>query len=152
MDIAKAIRFNYLLHGLNEAEIGLVADAAQTKSFMGGDTIVRQFAKDADVMIVLEGDVRIKTFSGETIADAGPGSVIGEVSLIDDKPRSATVTSVGPSTLAMIPAKALWDLMDNHPNIAKNVLSNVGRILCSRLRAANIQLDLGVVREAVVRN
>lgn len=143
-NLVDQIKRNYLLHGLSEEEIGQVAEIAVVKDFSGGDQLVRQFAKDSDLMIILEGFARIATFSGETIAEAGPGSVIGEMSLVDDKPRSATVISKGPSKVAMIPSEDLWRLMDTRPAIGKTILANISRILCARLRAANMQLDLVV--------
>ena len=144
IDIAAAIQHNYLLKGLTKEQVGEIALLARAGTFEGGDTILRQFAKDSDIMILLEGKARVNTFSGELIAEAGPGSVIGEVSLIDDKPRSATVVAVGHCVVARIPSTELWTLLDREPEIAKVLLLNLGRILCARLRAANVQLDLVV--------
>lgn len=146
IDITAAIKHNYLLHGLDTNQVETIASLAHVQSFSGGDTILRQFAKDSDLMIILDGKARVNTFSGELIAEAGPGSVIGEISLIDDKPRSATVVAVGPCTVACIPSADLWKLMDDAPVIGKTLLLNIGKILCARLRAANMQLDVVVGR------
>lgn len=141
LDLHSALRDNYLTQGLTENQISEIAALATEKQFSGGDTLVRQFAKDADLLIILDGKAVIKTFSGDTIAEAGPGSVIGEMSLIDDKPRSATVTSAGGTRIVSIPNKDLWNLMEREPRIASVLLLNIGRILCARLRAANVALD-----------
>ncbi|MCA0362206.1 MAG: cyclic nucleotide-binding domain-containing protein [Armatimonadetes bacterium] len=146
LDLHAALSSNYLMRDLDPRQISEVAALASTKEFGGGETLVRQFAKDADLMIVLEGRAKIKSFSGEEIAEAGPGSVIGEMSLIDDKPRSATVTAAGPVTVALISNSALWGLMDREPQVGKTILLNVGRILAARLRAANVALDSVVER------
>ena len=147
LDLHDALRGNYLMHGLSERQISEVAALASTKNFMGGDVIVRQFAKDNDLMIVLSGRARINGFSGELIAEATSGSVIGEMSLIDDKPRSATVVAVGDSTMMMIPNSKLWELMNSEPEIGKTILLNVSQILTARLRAANVALDSVVDRD-----
>ncbi len=141
MDIHSALESSYLMQGLSPAQISKIAAISQTKNFGGGELLVRQFAKDADLMIVLEGSAKVKSFSGEEIAEANPGSVIGEMSLIDDKPRSATVVSAGGTTVATIPHTQLWDLMNEEPEIAKVILCNIARILTARLRAANVALD-----------
>lgn len=143
-DLATALKRNYLLHGLSDEEIARFASMAEVKQFTGGDTLVRQFAKDTDLMIVLEGMARVNAFSGELIAEAGPGSVIGEMSMLDDKPRSATVIAKQQCTVAVISSEKLWAFLDLNPVIAKTVLLNLGRILASRLRSSNIQLDLVV--------
>ena len=114
---------------------------------MGGDTIVRQFGKDSDLMIVLKGLAQIKTFSGDTIAEVGRGSVMGEVSLLDQEPRSATVVSSGPSTVAVIPAEKLRLMMRHDMGMRCVMLENLARLICQRLRTANVQLD-GVVAGA----
>lgn len=146
MDINTALQNNYLMQGLNVAQIAQIAAISTVKDFSGGDTLVRQFAKDADLLIVLQGTAKIKTFSGEEIAQAGPGSVIGEMSLIDDKPRSATVTAAGAVRAASIPNEAIWRVMNDEPEIAKIILLNISRILTARLRAANVALDEVVER------
>lgn len=146
MDLNSALQNNYVMQGLNVAQISLISQITTIKDFNGGDTLVRQFAKDADLLIILEGTAKIKTFSGEEIAQAGPGSVIGEMSLIDEKPRSATVIAAGPVRAAAISNTDLWKLMDSEPEIAKTILLNISRILTARLRAANVALDEVVER------
>lgn len=143
-DLADALKRTYLMSGCNDEQVKKIETIANLHTFEGGDTIIRQFSKDSDLLIVIDGQVRINTFSGEKIAEAGPGSVIGEMSLIDDKPRSATVVSMGRSRVAVIPSAKLWDLMKEDANLARIVLLNLARILSTRLRAANIQLDIGV--------
>ena len=146
MDLNTALQNNYLMQGLNVAQISQIAQITSTKEFNGGETLVRQFAKDADLMIILDGSAKIKSFSGEEIAAAGPGSVIGEMSLIDEKPRSATVVAAGQVKAASISNSELWGLMDSEPQIAKVILLNIARILTARLRAANVALDEVVER------
>lgn len=141
MDLAEEFKHNYLFRGLTDAQREGIAAIASVKSFQGGDVILRQFGKDTDLMIVLKGLVRVNTFSGEKIAEGGPGCILGEISLLDDKPRSATVTSVGTSGVAVIPAEKFWNLMRTDAELAKTVLLNLGQVLCMRLRSANLQLD-----------
>lgn len=141
MDLTEVIRHNYLMHGLSAEVVERIAALASVKDCSGGDVIVRQFDRQTDLMIVIEGLVRINSFSGERIAEGGPGCIIGEISLLDDKPRSATVLSVGKTKLAVIPSSGLWKLMQEDPNAARTMLLNLGRVLCMRLRSANLQLD-----------
>ncbi|MDI9641405.1 cyclic nucleotide-binding domain-containing protein [Kamptonema cortianum] len=149
VDIPAILRENYLFQGLSETQLNSIVGLTSVKEFAGGDTIVRQFAEDADLMVIAEGKAKIRSFSGEEIAEASSGSVIGEISLVDDKPRSATVVSAGGTTVICINNGQLWSLMNNEPQIAKVILLNIGRILCARLRAANIALDSVVERAGV---
>ena len=149
LEVIDALRGNYLMQGLDARQIDSVAALATVGEFSGGDTLLRQFSDDADLMIVIDGKAVIRGFSGEVIAEAGPGSVIGEISLIDQKPRSATVVSAGGTKVASINNKDLWNLMNVEPEIGKTLLLNIGRILCARLRAANVAIDSVVDRTGV---
>lgn len=137
-----AIRHTFLLHGLSPDELDTIASIAHVRDFMGGDTIVRQYAKGADICIVLQGSLLVKGGSGELLAECGPGSVIGEMALVDGKPRSATVVSKGPSKVAILAADDLWTLMKQDAFLARTILTNLSQILSMRLRHASIQLDL----------
>ncbi len=141
MELPQALRDNYLFRGLSSPHIDEILAIATTKSFMGGDMILRQFGRDNDLMVVLKGSALIKTFSGEPIAEVGPGSVLGEVSLIDTEPRSATVTAKGECTVAVIPAAGLQNLMKHDIGMRCVMMENLAKVLCQRLRTANVQLD-----------
>lgn len=140
--LSDTIRHTYLLHGLSPDQIDAVAALANVREFDGGETIVRQFSRDAGVAIVLEGNVRVKGFSGETLCECGPGSIVGEMALVDDQPRSANVVSIGKSKIAVIPSDKLWALLDSDAELARTLLHNLCRVLSMRLRTANIHLDL----------
>ena len=116
MDVVEAIRFNYLFRGLSKEQTERVANIVEQRRYDGGETMVRQFDRDTDMMIVVTGGAKIKSFSGESLAEVGPGSVVGEVSLIDDQPRSATVVAVGTTVVAVLPGKALADFFQAAKN------------------------------------
>lgn len=146
MNIAEAVRHNYLFRGLADAQREAIAGIAKEQFFDGGQVMVRQFDKKSDLMIILTGSALIKSFSEETLAEVGPGSVVGEVSLVDDQPRSATVVAVGHTSAAVIPSKDLDALLDGDASLKAQLFENIGKLLCQRLRTANIQLDSALAR------
>lgn len=151
VDVVEAIRFNYLFRGLAKEQIDRIADIVEQRRFDGGETIVRQFDRDTDMMIVVTGGAKIKSFSGESLAEVGPGSVIGEVSLIDDQPRSATVVAVGTTILAVIPGKKLAELVNEDVSLKAQLVLNISKVLCQRLRTANVQLDAALAKESAAQ-
>ncbi|MCW5942864.1 MAG: cyclic nucleotide-binding domain-containing protein [Fimbriimonadaceae bacterium] len=146
MNTRQAVFSSYLVKDLPDDVIEGVWRIAEEESFDGGATIVRQFDRNSDLFIVLEGSVKIKSFSGEVIAELGEGSLLGEISLVDDAPRSATVTSVGQTRVARIPADRFRELMDSSPMMAMVIYRNIARILSARIRSTNVQLDALLAR------
>lgn len=141
MTASEAIKDSYLFRGLSEDELNTVAELAQEKAYNGGDQVVRQFDKSSDILIILDGGVKIKGFHGEDLAELASGSVIGELSLIDDAPRSATALAVGNTRAALIPAGRLHTLLETDVHMKSAVMENLARLLCARLRGTNVQLD-----------
>ena len=107
------------------AEIAFGADAP----------IVQQGQVGNGLYIVVRGGVRIVAGSDE-LARLGTGDFFGELSVIDQQPRTATVYAVG-DTVCL--ALASWDLvsvLEQDPQLAMNLLKE----LAGRLRAADAQL------------
>jgi CRP/FNR family transcriptional regulator, cyclic AMP receptor protein len=67
------------------------------------------------------------------LAVLGPGSLIGELSLIDDEPRSATISALKPCRLLHLTKAAFFRLADGNPQIYRQAL----RLLAHRLRGTN---------------
>jgi CRP-like cAMP-binding protein len=141
MLIPEAVRSSYLFKGLRPDQIDSVLALSQEKMFTGGEILVRQFEQSQDLLVILSGEVRVKGFQGEDLATLGAGSVLGEISLVDCSPRSATVISKGETMAAIIPAAKLLDLMARDTEVKAMIFENLSKLLCSRLRNSNIQLD-----------
>lgn len=140
-DLSKTLSYNYVFRGLPKEVVSGFAALAQVRDFMGGDVLVRQFDYNSDLLVILEGQARIKSFSGETLAEFGPGSIVGEISLIDEQPRSATVVAVGNVTAAVIGAEVLRGMMESDAKTAATILGNLSKVLCRRLRTMNVHVD-----------
>ena len=135
------IRVSYLAQGLSDEDVDKIVEIARELTFSNGQYVVRADEDNSDLYIVLEGVTSIETPSGEVIAKVGSGRLIGEVALIDDKPRSATVVSLGRSRIAALPADDLRRLMSERPTMAVGILTNIARTLSERLRQANLQIE-----------
>lgn len=135
------IRVSYLAQGLSDEDVDKIVEIARELHFSNGQYVVRADDDNHDLYIVLEGVTSIETPSGEVIAKVGAGRLIGEVALIDDKPRSATVVSLGRSRLAALPAEDLRRVMAERPTMAVGILTNIARTLSERLRQANLQIE-----------
>lgn len=139
--IPEALRENYLFRGLSDAQFRELEAMMQGRRYDGGETLLRQFGPEGDLMIILHGDVSIKTFHGDEIAVIGPGGIIGEVSLIDQEARSANAVAVGPVEVAALPREPLLQMLSMDLSMRATLMENLAKVLCARLRVANIQLD-----------
>lgn len=99
------------------------------------------------MLLVLEGDVSVDTghVGGSAKVDIsvlGPGSLIGELALIDGAPRSATCTAVTAVTAAGLSSGGLQRLTETHPQVAAKLAIYIARNAADRLRALSEQLQM----------
>jgi CRP-like cAMP-binding protein len=87
--------------------------------------------------VVREGAVKATILSKDgqerLLAVFGPGSIIGEMSLVDDEPRSATVSAIRECRLVHLRKQAFFAIADRNPAVYRHAL----RLLAHRLRGTN---------------
>ena len=132
---------NYLVVGLSDEQITKVAELAKLKIVGVGTEIVKLGAKDPDLYIIIDGTAMVYRKGGVLLGEREPGSVIGEIALVDDQPRSAYVVSKGPLTYAHIDGKELRRFMYLNKDIGFIMLSNLSRVLSMRLREASETIE-----------
>jgi CRP-like cAMP-binding protein len=137
MNVQDAIRESYLAQGFSDEQLGQLFAIAEMRSYEDGEPILRQFDEAQDLLILASGRANILTVIGEPIGVVKPGMPLGEISFLDNKPRSVSVVSSGPSEAVVLPAAPLRQILQDRPDIALRALLNISRVLCARLRAAN---------------
>jgi CRP/FNR family cyclic AMP-dependent transcriptional regulator len=117
-----------LFKGLGGVPLSAVADRAVEVEFPSGRAIARQGEVGTGFFLIVSGAAHV-TRDGELIAVLGPGDFFGELSLLDQGPRVATVTADGPTVCLAI---ASWDferLLEEQPRVAIALLRGVaGRL------------------------
>jgi len=101
-------------------------------SYKAGDIIVGEGASGVGFYLVLDGKVEVRK-GGRVIASLGKGEFFGEMSLIDDQPRSADVIAVAQTRCWALSSWAFNALVKANPDIALVMLKE----LVKRLRVAN---------------
>lgn len=112
-------------------------------NFGDGDVIIAEGCESEGCMyIVEEGAVNVYKFHGRPkqilLATLGPGSIVGEMSLFLNEPRSATVVASGSAVLLEIRQSDMHKFIENNPDVAFTLVET----LCMRL--GNLLRDLGV--------
>lgn len=127
------LRMVPLFRDLTGTHLQKVARAVEEVSVPSGRKVVqeRSFRESggAAFFLILEGSADV-TVRGKRIARLRAGDSFGELSLLDGKARSATVTATGPLTLYRIRSWDFRDLVKSEPSIALGLLQT----LADRLR------------------
>ncbi len=89
-----------------------------------GHVIMRQGEPGTEMFIVVSGKA-IAVRDGLPITEFGPGAVFGEMSLISEGPRTATVTADGPLRALVVAHREFHSLMDDHPKFRMRVLEGL---------------------------
>lgn len=117
------------------AEIATIAGVAQENSFQAGQIIVTQGTPGQAFYLILSGRVEILR-DGVSLGAFGPGDFFGEMSLLDQAPRSATIRALEPTSCLMLSSWDFRALLERHPSIAIKLLE----VLSRRLRVADERL------------
>jgi CRP/FNR family transcriptional regulator, cyclic AMP receptor protein len=99
-------------------ELGALADEVDVDD---GRVLTREGESGHEFFIVLDGSVEVDV-KGDVVATLGPGDFLGEIALIDGKPRSATTRAVGPTRLMVVGHREFHRLMDDYPSVKTCVL------------------------------
>lgn len=129
-----------IFFGLSPDEFRTLLQLVDTLDFPSGNRIVQAGQDGHCLYVILEGRVRISVDSpqGEIeLALLGTGDFFGEISLVDDGPRSAHATALESCTLLRITRMTLGVLAGLQPAAAIQILGAIGRALVQRLRASN---------------
>jgi CRP-like cAMP-binding protein len=124
--------------GLDAAAAAGLERLARRRSYAEDEVIVSE-AERGDALYVLQhGKVKVVLYgeSGREVILSifkEPGDFFGEMSLLDDEPRSATVTAMEPSTLVVLARADFRAHLARHPGVAVQVMTELSR----RLRRAD---------------
>ena len=119
-----------MFEDLDQKSLEAIANAAVEQSYQPGQEVVRQGDTGVGAFIIRSGKVEVvQTRDGKEtkLATLGPGEVFGEMALLDEFPRSATVRAVEPTTALGIQRWHFRGILESHPQIALALLPMLTR-------------------------
>jgi CRP-like cAMP-binding protein len=144
------LKKNQIFKGLDESEIKIILDVIKVKNYREGEVIIKEGEEGEELFILQEGEVEIsqsltlphkeksekveKTITKLCGKDCG---FFGEIGLLEKSTRTATVVARTPTKVLSIDRKNFEIIAQKYPEIGYKVVSNIAKILCSRLRKAN---------------
>ncbi len=123
-----------LLHGIPDSELRSIEKQVKVVTHPAGHEIVLRGEGGVGFMIITDGNVSVKTVTGKT-RKLGPGDSFGEMALLDQEGRSATITADTDVTLASIPEWNFKPFLKEHPEVAYRLLQTMSR----RIRQAEAE-------------
>jgi CRP-like cAMP-binding protein len=128
-----------LLASLDQEATAALRAIGTVRRFRVGQVLFHEGDPSNHVVLITAGEVKVSSAheaGGETVlAIRRAGDLIGELSAIDDRPRSATATAITPVDAVVVPAPAFGAFLTQHPGAAVALL----RTVIARLRDADAQ-------------
>jgi CRP/FNR family cyclic AMP-dependent transcriptional regulator len=121
--------------GMDSAHLSVLSDLAKYRTFQDGQVVMDDNDDSHSLFVLLEGRASVEGTFHQEISIAEAGSVLGELSFLDGKARSATVRSIGVSRYAVLNRELLMGLKQEHPEVLAEVLFNISISLCLKLRS-----------------
>lgn len=117
-----------LFDELDPADLLPIAEVAEEQVFADGDRLGAEGEMGDGMHVIVTGAVHVRA-GGETIAERGPGDVVGELSLITTRPRMADLIADGDVRTIWITRRAFEGMVHDRPDVAIGVM----RVLAVRL-------------------
>jgi CRP/FNR family transcriptional regulator, cyclic AMP receptor protein len=128
----EALKAAPLFEGLSDKELQEVALRTEDLDFPAGKVLCREGEIGSDFYVIMEGEADVSR-DGEVIATHGSGDFFGEISLVEDVARNATVTATAPVRCFLLTRGRFLHVLDEYPDVERKVM----RALAKRLVAAS---------------
>ena len=139
-----ALEDTLLFGALDDAALDALAEVCVTRRYTTGQVVVLAGDPGGDLLVVAKGRLRVVARSAEgaavVLAVAVRGDTLGEVSLFDYQPRSATIEAAEASVVVRVPGEDVQRLIRLRPEIAEELL---------RQQAALLRRSTGMVADLV---
>lgn len=122
--------------GLDKKDLEAIADVGREVTFEVGKTVLKEGEPGLSFLLILEGKAEVRR-KGKRIATVGPGGFFGEMTVIDDKPRSADVVAIEPTKCFGVTAWSFTTMLRRNPSVAIEII----RELVRRLRQVEESLN-----------
>jgi CRP/FNR family transcriptional regulator, cyclic AMP receptor protein len=137
-----------LFQGLLDEELMQIAEVCQALRVKAGQTIFSEGDEGSELYIIYEGSVRVMINTRRSDGTAAPstinmlytGQCFGEMILLNNAMRSATVVAAEPTTLILMRELDFRALCESSPRIGYLVIRNLAQDLIYKLRSSNLLL------------
>jgi CRP-like cAMP-binding protein len=124
------LRKVHLFASCTDKQLSFIATQVEDVDVDGGKVLCVEGSSGGDFFVVVTGTAKVER-GGKVVDQLGPGAFFGEIALIDQGPRTATVTTTSPMRLIVLGPAQFRDVLHADPDMARQLLVAVTK----RLRA-----------------
>ena len=117
----------------SKKELGMVAQIADEIDLPSGKTLMREGDRGREFFVLVEGSADVRR-GDRKVNQLGPGDFFGEIALVSERPRTATVTTASPVRTLVVTAQSFRSLIGRAPEVQRKVL----RALADRVAADSL--------------
>ena len=128
----EALKRAPLFEGLSRKQLTELAKLTEDVDIKAGTVLCREGERGQEFFVIMEGEIEV-TRNRKLLATRGSGDFLGEIALVEDVPRTATVTAKTPIRFFLLTRRHFLRLLDEQPAIQRKVL----RALAKRLISAS---------------
>jgi bacteriocin-type transport-associated protein len=135
----------FILSELADSDVDWMVRNGTKRAVAPGTVLIREGEQLPVLFVLLDGrlEVTLATLGGRRIALLGSGEILGELSFLDSRPPSATVTALDHASVLSISRARLNDKLSQDPGFAARFYRALGVFLASRLRRSQSRLGYG---------
>jgi len=111
-----------LFAACSNKELQRIARASDETELPAGRVLMRQGESGRECFVIVDGEVKIER-NNKKIATVGPGACIGELSLLDKGPRTATAIAQTPVTVLVLGPREFSGVLEEVPGLARKLLA-----------------------------
>jgi CRP/FNR family transcriptional regulator, cyclic AMP receptor protein len=117
-----------LFQGLSKKQLRRISSLMTRVDRPAGQVLTREGESGQEFFIVLEGEVEVRQ-GDRVIATRGPGDYLGEIALLDKRPRTATVVATTPVSVEVLSRREFMSLLAQAPELSEQIMATVAQRL-----------------------
>jgi|SRR5918995_1622845 CRP-like cAMP-binding protein len=126
----KSLRQAPLFEGLSKKELTELARRSEDMELDQGTVLCREGDIGQEFFVIVDGEVDVKR-KGKPLGTRGAGDFIGEIALLEDIKRTATVTAKTPVRVFVLTRPTLQHLVNEHPAVENKIMRALARRLAA---------------------
>ncbi len=127
----------YILGLLGDEDVDWLVSAGTRTRFPPGDALIREGVGNEALFLMISGTAGVEA-AGKQLGTVGAGEVLGEISLLDSRPPTATVRAKDEVIALKVPFASLRGKMDSDTKFASRFYKALGMFLAQRMRSVTL--------------